>query len=115
MNKEKVEGLSIMIESLLQQVDIFAQIIEAEDIELLEEAKNQLENKISYKQSAFPLYAAMGVNTDTTEEKMKLKTINLLIELIKARIEFKNEILRLEEKKKKEEENIALFKTLGLL
>ena len=33
MNKEKVEGLSIMIESLLQQVDIFAQTIEAEDIE----------------------------------------------------------------------------------
>lgn len=40
MNKEKVEGLSIMIESLLQQVDIFAQTIEAEDMELLEEAKN---------------------------------------------------------------------------
>lgn len=115
MNKEKVEGLSIMIESLLQQVDIFAQTIEAEDLKLLKEAKNQLEDKISYTQSAFALYTAIGVNTDTTEEKMKLKTINLLIELIKARIEFKNEILRLEEKKKKEEENIALFKTLGLL
>lgn len=115
MNKEKVEGLSIMIESLLQQVDIFAQTIEAEDLELLAEAKNQLENKISYKQSAFVLYAAIGINTDTTEEKMKLKTINLLIELIKARIEFKNEILRLEEENKKKEENIALFKELGLL
>lgn len=115
MNKEKVEGLSIMIESLLQQVDIFAQTIEAEDMELLEEAKNQLENKISYKQSAFVLYAALGMNADTTEEKMKLKTINLLIELIKARVEFKNEILRLEEENQKKEENIALFKTLGLL
>ena len=115
MNKEKVEGLSMMIESLLQQVDIFAQTIEAEDLELLEEAKNQLENKISYKQSAFALCAAIGINTDTTEEKMKLKTINLLIELIKARMEFKNEILRLEEENKKKEENIALFKTLGLL
>lgn len=115
MNKEKVEGLSIMIESLLQQVDIFAQTIEAEDLELLEEAKNQLENKISYKQSAFVLYAAIGINTDTTEEKMKLKTINLLIELIKARVEFKNEISRLEEENQKKEENIALFKTLGLL
>lgn len=115
MNKEKVEGLSIMIESLLQQVDIFAQTIEAEDLELLEEAKNQLEDKISYKQSAFALYTALGMNTDTTEEKMKLKTINLLIELIEARVEFKNEILRLEEENKKKEENIALFKTLGLL
>ena len=102
MNKEKVEGLSIMIESLLQQIDIFAQTIEAEDMELLEEAKNQLENKISYKQSAFALYTAIGMNTDTTEEKMKLKTINLLIELIKARIEFKNEISRLEDSQKNE-------------
>lgn len=55
------------------------------------------------------------MNADTTEEKMKLKTINLLIELIKARVEFKNEILRLEEENQKKEENIALFKTLGLL
>lgn len=112
MNKEKEEGLSTLIESLLQQFDIFAQIIEAEDLKLLVETKNQLENKISY---VFALYTATGMNIDTTEEMIKLKTINLLIELIKARTEFKNDILRLEEENKKKEENIALFKTLGLL
>ena len=100
MNKEKEEGLSTLIESLVQQFDIFAQIIEAEDLKSLVETKNQLENKISY---VFALHKATGMNIDTTEEMIKLKTINLLIELIKARTEFKDEILRLEEEAKNNE------------
>ena len=113
--KKKVQAIANIIQSLLQQVDIFTQVLTKEDFEILEETKDVLENKISYKQSAMPLLLAIGAEADTTEDEMKLKTIDLLIELIKARVEYKEEMLKLQEKSQKNQETINLFKNMGIL
>ena len=90
--KEKVEALSFVLKELLQQVDMFTQPLTKEDFDLLEKAKKGLENKISKNMSALPLIMAFGGNYDSTEDEMKLKTLNLLIELIKTRIEFREKM-----------------------
>lgn len=90
--KEKVESLSIVLKELLQQVDMFTQTLTKEDFDLLEKAKEGLKNKISTNMSALPLIMACGGNYDSTEDEMKLKTLNLLIELIKTRIEFREKM-----------------------
>lgn len=113
--KKKVQAIADILQSLLQQVDIFTQVLTKEDFEILEEARSELENKISYKQSAMPLLFAIGADPDTTEDEMKLKTINLLIELIKARIEYKEEMLKLQEKNQRNQETMNLFKNMGIL
>lgn len=113
--KQKVQAIADVIQSLLQQVDIFTQVLTKEDFEILEEAKSSLKEKISYKQSAMPLLFAIGADPDTTEDEMKLKTINLLIELIKARIEFREEMLKLQESNQKKQDAINLFRNMGML
>ena len=113
--KKKVQAIADILQNLLQQVDIFTQVLTKEDFEILEEARSELESKISYKQSAMPLLFAIGADPDTTEDEMKLKTINLLIELIKARIEYKEEMLKLQEKNQRNQETMNLFKNMGVL
>ena len=113
--KKKVQAIADILQNLLQQVDIFTQVLTKEDFEILEEARSELESKISYKQSAMPLLFAIGADPDTTEDEMKLKTINLLIELIKARIEYKEEMLKLQEKNQRNQETMNLFKNMGIL
>ena len=113
--RQKVQAIANVIQNLLQQVDIFTQVLTKEDFGILEEAKNSLKEKISYKQSAMPLLLAIGADPDTTEDEMKLKTINLLIELIKARIEFREEMLKLQESNKNKQEAMNLFKNMGIL
>lgn len=113
--RKKVQSIADIIQSLLQQVDLFTQVLTKEDFEILEDARSELENKINYKQSAMSLLFAIGADPDTTEDEMKLKTINLLIELIKARIEYKEEMLKLQEKNQRNQETMNLFKNMGIL
>lgn len=113
--KEKVQAIADIIQDLLQQVDLFTQVLSKEDFEILEEAKETLKNKISYKQSASPLLFAIGADADTTEDEMKLKTINLLIDLMKTRIEFKEEMIKLQEERKNKQDAVNLFRSMGLL
>lgn len=113
--KQKIQAIADVIQDLLQQVDIFTQVLTIEDFELLEEAKSSLKEKISYKQSAMPLLFAIGAEADTTEDEMKLKTLNLLIDLMKARIEYREELIELEKEKKNKKDAVNLFKSMGLL
>lgn len=113
--EKKVQAMSSMIENLLQQIDVFTQILDKEDLEILEETKHILQEKISYKESAIVLLLAIGADSDTTEDKMKIKTLDLLIELIKTRNEFKEKKLKLQEDNKKKEEVINLLKNGGIL
>ena len=53
--RKKVQSIADIIQSLLQQVDLFTQVLTKEDFEILEDARSELENKINYKQSAMPL------------------------------------------------------------
>ena len=113
--KRKIQAIADVIQDLLLQVDLFTQVLQKEDFEILEDAKRTLKEKISYKQSAMPLLLALGADTNTTEDEMKLKTIDLLVELIKARIEYREEMIKLQESNKNKQDAINLFKNMGIL
>lgn len=113
--EQKVQVIADVIQQLLQQVDIFTQVLTKEDFELLDEAKDSLEKKINYKQSASVLFYALGADADTTEDEMKLKTIELLIKLMKTRIEFREEMVRIQEENRNKQDAINLFRSMGML
>lgn len=113
--KEKIQVLADTIENLLQQVDMFTLVLTKDDFKLLEKARDSLKDKIIYKQSATPLLYAIGINPDTTEDEMKLKTLDLVIELMKTRIQFKEEMTKLQQNNKNKQDAINLFKGMGIL
>ena len=109
MKIERIDGISSIITSLMQQVDLFTATLNEEDFKLLEEAKENLENHISHNMSALPIIMACGGNYDSMEDEMKLKTLKLLIELIKTRIEYRENIKKQKESEKNKKEILELF------
>ena len=112
--KEKVQILADRLQSLLPLVDIFVNNISDEDFELLETAKDGLKDKINYGNSASVLIMALGGNYDDTEDRMKVKTLDCLIELIKTRKEYREELLEKQEEQKNKQEAIDMFKAMGM-
>ena len=112
--KEKVQILADRLQSLLPLVDIFVNNISDEDFELLETAKDGLQDKINYGNSASVLIMALGGNYDDTEDRMKVKTLDCLIELIKTRKEYREELLEKQEEQKNKQEAIDMFKAMGM-
>lgn len=112
--KEKVQILADRLQSLLPLVDIFVNNISDEDFELLETAKDGLKDKINYGNSASVLIMALGGNYDDTEDIMKVKTLDCLIELIKTRKEYREEMLKKQEEQKNRQEAINIFKAMGI-
>jgi len=113
--QEQIQELADRLQELLYMVDIFANELSPEEIELLEDSKEELENKISYGENAICLINAVGGNYDPMEDKYKLKTLNKLQELIKIR---KNYLKDLTEKKnnknsKSKNEFIQELKKMG--
>lgn len=106
----RVEEIAIIVKELLQQVDIFTIGFDKNDIKLLEQAKEELLHDISYKESALPLILAMGGNYDSMEDKFKVRTIDVLIQLISLRKEYTESII---EKKKLEQIRKNNLKMLG--
>lgn len=113
--KRKIQAIADVIQDLLLQVDLFTQVLQKEDFEILEEVKESLKEKISYKQSAMPLLLALGADANTAEDEMKLKTMNLLIELIKTRIEYREKMIKIQEENQNKQAAINLFKNMGIL
>lgn len=93
----KIKLLSDKIMSLLPLVDSIMESMDDEDFEPLKETRECLRDKINHGNSASVVIFALGGNYDDTEDRMKLKTLDCLIELIKARKEYRKELL---EKKK---------------
>ena len=108
-DKEKIQALADIIQSLLQQVDLFTATLNEKDFELLEEAKNTLENHISRNMSTLPIIMACGGNYDSMEDEMKLKTLDLLIELMKTRIEYREKLKDQKENDKNKENILKIF------
>lgn len=108
-NKEKIQTLADMIQSLLQQIDLFTISLSEEDFELLDKAKETLEKHISHNMSALPLIMACGGNYDSMEDEMKLKTLDLLIELMKTRIEYREKLKEQKENDKNKEDILKIF------
>lgn len=113
--KEKAQAIADIIQQLLQQVDLFTQVLSKEDFEILDETRDALKNKITYKKSAMPLLIAIGADADTTDDEMKLKTIDKLIELIKVRIEYREEIIKIQQSNKNKQDAVNLFRSMGIL
>lgn len=112
--KEKVQILADRLQSLLPLVDIFVNNISDEDFELLETAKDCLQDKINYGNSASVVIMALGGNYNDTEDRMKVKTLDCLIELIKTRKEYREELLEKQEEQKNRQEAIDVFRAMGM-
>ena len=112
MNKEKTQVLADKLSLILPIIDNFMNELDYKDFELLEQSKEVLEEKINTNNSALVIINACGGDYDDTEDRMKVKTLECLIELIKVRLEYRDEMLKKEKQKDNEQEVLKLF---GLL
>ena len=85
--KEKAQILADKLNNILPLIDGFMNSLNEEDYELLEESRQALKERINVNTSAMALIIACGGNYDDTEDRMKIKTLDCLIDLIKARKE----------------------------
>lgn len=107
--KEKAQILADKLTALLPLIDGFMNSLDDEDFELLEESKKALKEKININNSAMPLIMACGGDYNDTEDIMKLKTLESLIELIKVRKEYKDSLLEIAQEKQNNEDVLRLF------
>lgn len=112
MEKEKIQILADKLSLIFPIIDNFANELEKEDFELLQQSKEVLEDKININNSAMAIICACGGDYDDTEDKMKVKTLECLIELIKVRLEFRDEMIKKENEKDNNQEVLEMF---GLL
>lgn len=112
--KIKIQILADRLTPLLQLVDGFMESLTDEDYELLKETKDCLQDKINYGNSASVVIMALGGNYDDTEDRMKVKTLDCLIELIKTRKEYREELLEKQEEQKNRQEAIDVFRAMGM-
>ena len=112
--KIKIQILADRLTPLLQLVDGFMESLTDEDYELLKETRDCLQDKINYGNSASVVIMALGGNYDDTEDRMKVKTLDCLIELIKTRKEYREELLEQQEEQKNRQEAIDVFRAMGM-
>lgn len=107
--EDRVKLIADTIEYLMQQIDLFVNQMTYEDIEILIECKYSLKEKISHNESAMALIFALGGNYDSSEDEMKIETLDCLIRIIKARNKYKDHILEEKEKIKKRQEALRML------
>ena len=112
--KIKIQILADRLTPLLQLVDGFMESLTDEDYELIKEARNCLQDKINYGNSASVVIMALGGNYDDTEDRMKIKTLDCLIDLLNSRKEYKEALLEQQEEQKNRQEAIDVFRAMGM-
>ena len=112
--KIKIQILADRLTQLLQLVDGFMESLNDEDYELIKEARNCLQDKINYGNSASVVIMALGGNYDDTEDRMKIKTLDCLIDLLNSRKEYKEALLEQQEEQKNRQEAINVFRAMGM-
>ena len=112
--KIKIQILADRLTPLLQLVDGFMESLTDEDYELLKETKDCLQDKINYGNSASVVIMALGGNYDDTEDRMKIKTVDCLIDLLKSRKEYKKALVKQQEEQKNRQEVIDVFRAMGM-
>ena len=112
--KIKIQILADRLTPLLQLVDGFMESLTDEDYELLKETKDCLQDKIKYGNSASVVIMALGGNYNDTEDRMKIKTLDCLIDLLKSRKEYKKALVKQQEEQKNRQEAIDVFRTMGM-
>ena len=113
--KIKIQILADRLTPLLQLVDGFMESLTDEDYELLKETKDCLQDKINYGNSASVVIMALGGNYDDTEDRMKIKTLDCLIDLLNRRKEYKEALLKQQEEQKNRQEAINVFRAKGMI
>lgn len=108
INKDKVQEIATMLENLLPIVDMTANAI-IDDIDLLDEALKSLQAKISHNEAALPVIIALGGNYDSSEDKCKIETLQALIALIKARVKYRDVMIKKQNQKINNQELLKLF------
>ena len=112
--KIKIQILADRLTPLLQLVDGFMESLTDEDYELLKETKDCLQDKINYGNSASVVIMALGGNYDDTEDRMKIKTLDCLIDLLNSRKEYKKALVKQQEEQKNRQEAIDVFRAMGM-
>ena len=112
--KIKIQILADRLTSLLQLVDGFMESLNDEDYELLKETRDCLQDKINYGNSASVVIMALGGNYNDTEDRMKIKTLDCLIDLLNSRKEYKEGLLKQQEEQKNRQEAIDIFRAMGM-
>ena len=112
--KIKIQILADRLTPLLQLVDGFRESLNDEDYELIKETRNCLQDKINYGNSASVVIMALGGNYDDTEDRMKIKTLDCLIDLLKIRKEYKKALVKQQEEQKNRQEVIDVFRAMGM-
>ena len=112
--KIKIQILADRLTPLLQLVDGFIESLTDEDYELLKETKDCLQDKINYGNSASVVIMALGGNYNDTEDRMKIKTLDCLIDLLKSRKEYKKALVKQQEEQKNRKEAIDVFRAMGM-
>ena len=112
--KIKIQILADRLTPLLQLVDGFMESLTDEDYELLKESRDCLQDKINYGNSASVAIMALGGNYDDTEDRMKIKTLDCLIDLLKSRKEYKKALVEQQEEQKNRQEAIDVFRAMGM-
>lgn len=112
--KIKIQILADRLIPLLQLVDGFMESLTDEDYELLKETKDCLQDKINYGNSASVVIMALGGNYNDTEDRMKIKTLDCLIDLLNSRKEYKEALLKQQEEQKNRQEAINVFRAMGM-
>lgn len=107
--EDRVKLIADTIDYLMKQIDLFVNQMTYEDVEILIECKDSLKEKISRNESAMALIFALGGNYDSSEDEMKIETLDCLIRIIKARNKYKNKILEEKEKIKKRQEALRML------
>ena len=112
--KIKIQILADRLTPLLQLVDGFMESLNDEDDELIKETRNCLQDKINCGNSASVVIMALGGNYDDTEDRMKIKTLDCLIDLLKIRKEYKKALVKQQEEQKNRQEVIDVFRAMGM-
>ena len=112
--KIKIQILADRLTPLLQLVDGFMESLTDEDYELLKETRDCLQDKINYGNSASVVIMALGGNYNDTEDRMKIKTLDCLIDLLKSRKEYKKALVEQQEEQKNRQEAIEIFRAMGM-
>lgn len=110
--EERVLDLSHKLQSLIPLVDMFVQELKDGDLELMEEVATSIKNHISHNEGAAVLITAMGGNYDRSEDEMKLKTIEHLVGIVKAR---KEGIIKIKEAKESAKKRQEVLRMMGMI
>ena len=84
-------------------------LFEEDAEQLLNDTKESLEEKILHNESALPLIIAIGGNYDSNIDRAKVKQVDALLELVKARKNLQKAIEKGHKKKADYSQVLALF------